>query len=52
MVIGFPANNFGAQEPGTNEEIKSFCTRTYHVSFPMYQRSPSRVATRRRCITT
>jgi glutathione peroxidase len=36
VVIGFPANNFGAQEPGTNEEIKSFCTRTYHVSFPMY----------------
>jgi len=36
VVIGFPANNFGAQEPGTNEEIKSFCARTYHVSFPMY----------------
>ncbi len=36
VVIGFPANNFGAQEPGTNEEIKSFCSRTYHVSFPMY----------------
>ncbi len=36
VVIGFPANNFGAQEPGSNEEIKSFCTRTYHVSFPMY----------------
>ena len=36
VVIGFPANNFGAQEPGTNEEIKSFCTRTYHVTFPMY----------------
>ncbi len=36
VVIGFPANNFGAQEPGTNAEIKTFCTRTYHVSFPMY----------------
>jgi glutathione peroxidase len=36
VVVGFPANNFGAQEPGTNEEIKSFCTRTYHVTFPMY----------------
>ncbi len=36
VVIGFPANNFGAQEPGTNEEIKSFCARTYHVTFPMY----------------
>ena len=36
VVIGFPANNFGAQEPGTNEEIKAFCTRNYKVSFPMY----------------
>jgi glutathione peroxidase len=36
VVIGFPANNFGAQEPGTNAEIKTFCTRTYKVSFPMY----------------
>ena len=30
-----PANNFGSQEPGTNEEIKTFCTRNYKVSFPM-----------------
>ena len=36
VVVGFPANNFGAQEPGTNEEIKTFCTRKYSVSFPMY----------------
>ena len=35
VVIGFPANNFAAQEPGTNEEIRTFCTRTYNVSFPM-----------------
>jgi glutathione peroxidase len=35
VVIGFPANNFMAQEPGTNEEIKTFCTRTYNVTFPM-----------------
>jgi glutathione peroxidase len=35
VVIGIPANNFGGQEPGTNEEIKTFCTRTYNVSFPM-----------------
>lgn len=34
-IIGFPANNFGAQEPGSNEEIKSFCTKNYGVSFPM-----------------
>jgi glutathione peroxidase len=35
-VIGFPANNFGQQEPGTNAEIKEFCERTYKVKFPMY----------------
>ena len=34
-VIGIPANNFGSQEPGTNEEIKTFCTRKYNVTFPM-----------------
>jgi len=36
VILGFPANNFGAQEPGTNDEIKTFCTRKYSVSFPMY----------------
>jgi glutathione peroxidase len=36
VVIGFPANNFGAQEPGTNAEIKQFCSTKYNVSFPMY----------------
>ena len=36
VVLGFPANNFGAQEPGTNAEIKQFCTRKYNVTFPMY----------------
>jgi glutathione peroxidase len=35
VVVGVPANNFGGQEPGTNEEIKTFCTRTYNVTFPM-----------------
>ena len=35
VVIGFPANNFGGQEPGTNSEIKTFCTKNYGVSFPM-----------------
>ena len=38
VVLGFPANNFGAQEPGTNEEIKTFCTRKYSVTFPMYSK--------------
>src|SRR5262245_64739 len=35
VIIGVPANNFGGQEPGTNEEIKTFCTRNYNVTFPM-----------------
>ena len=35
VVIGFPANNFGAQEPGTNAEIKTFCSSKYQVTFPM-----------------
>jgi glutathione peroxidase len=35
VIIGFPANNFGSQEPGTNEEIKTFCTANYQVTFPM-----------------
>lgn len=35
VIIGFPANNFMSQEPGTNEEIVEFCTKNYGVSFPM-----------------
>ncbi len=35
VIVGFPANNFGQQEPGTNLEIKSFCTKNYGVTFPM-----------------
>jgi glutathione peroxidase len=35
VIVGVPANNFGGQEPGTNEEIKTFCTRNYNVTFPM-----------------
>lgn len=35
VVVGFPANNFGGQEPGTNEEIQEFCTLNYSVTFPM-----------------
>jgi glutathione peroxidase len=36
IILGFPANDFGAQEPGTNEEIKTFCSTKYGVDFPMY----------------
>ncbi|MBA2334889.1 MAG: glutathione peroxidase [Acidobacteriota bacterium] len=35
-VLGFPANNFGGQEPGTAAEIKEFCTLKYKVTFPMF----------------
>ena len=35
VIIGFPANNFGAQEPGTNDDIASFCKKNYGVTFPM-----------------
>ena len=35
VIIGFPANNFGGQEPGSNEEIATFCEQNYGVSFPM-----------------
>jgi glutathione peroxidase len=35
VILGFPANNFGSQEPGTDEEIKQFCTAKYDVQFPM-----------------
>ena len=35
-VLGFPANNFGSQEPGTETEIKEFCSSKYHVTFPMF----------------
>ena len=35
VIVGIPANNFAGQEPGTNEEIKTFCTKKYNVSFPM-----------------
>lgn len=34
-IVGFPANNFGAQEPGTNEQIAAFCEKNYGVTFPM-----------------
>jgi glutathione peroxidase len=35
VIVGIPANNFGAQEPGTNQEIKTFCQSKYNVKFPM-----------------
>lgn len=37
-IIGFPANNFGSQEPGTNPEIAEFCSKNYGVTFPMFEK--------------
>jgi len=37
-VLGFPCNQFGGQEPGTNEEIKAFCSSRYQVTFPMFDK--------------
>lgn len=37
-ILGFPCNQFGAQEPGTEEEIKSFCDLNYQISFPMFSK--------------
>ncbi len=38
VILGFPANNFGAQEPGTDSEIKTFCSTKYSVTFPMFSK--------------
>ena len=38
VIAGFPANDFKAQEPGTNEEIQSFCTLNYGVQFPIFEK--------------
>jgi glutathione peroxidase len=39
-VLGFPSNDFGGQEPGSNAEIKSFCERSFKVSFPLFEKAP------------
>ena len=38
VVLGFPCNQFGKQEPGSNEEIKEFCSKKYNVTFPMFDK--------------
>ena len=38
VVLGFPCNQFGGQEPGTNEEIKTFCSSKYQVTFPLFDK--------------
>src|SRR4051812_33047205 len=38
VILGFPANNFGSQEPGSNTQIAEFCTKNYGVSFQMFEK--------------
>jgi glutathione peroxidase len=40
VVLGFPSNDFGGQEPGSNQEIKKFCSLKYNVTFPMFEKNP------------
>jgi glutathione peroxidase len=40
VVLGFPSNDFGAQEPGNDAEIKKFCELNYHVKFPLFPKQP------------
>ena len=49
VIVGVPANNFGAQEPGSNEEIKTFCSRNYNVTFPMMSKVSVKGADTTRC---
>ena len=44
VVLGFPSNDFGAQEPGSNKEIASFCVNQYAVEFPMFAKTAVRGA--------
>lgn len=39
VVLGFPSNDFGGQEPGSESSVRSFCSLTYHVQFPMFSKS-------------
>ena len=40
VVLGFPSNDFGGQEPGSNQEIKKFCELKYKTTFPMFEKNP------------
>ncbi|UYQ92957.1 glutathione peroxidase [Chitinophaga horti] len=49
VIVGFPANNFNGQEPGTNQEIQQFCTSNYSVTFPMSAKISVKETTFTRC---
>jgi glutathione peroxidase len=40
VILAFPSNDFGGQEPGSNEEIKDFCEREFHTRFPLFSKAP------------
>lgn len=40
VILGFPSNDFGGQEPGTNQEIANFCQKNFGVTFPMFSKGP------------
>ena len=40
VILGFPSNDFGAQEPGSNSDIRSFCSETFSIDFPMFEKAP------------
>jgi glutathione peroxidase len=40
VVLGFPSNDFGGQEPGSNKEIKKFCELKFKTTFPMFEKNP------------
>ena len=40
VVLGFPSNDFGRQEPGSNEDIAAFCSENYEITFPMFDKTP------------
>jgi glutathione peroxidase len=39
-ILGFPSNDYGAQEPGSNAEIKTFCEKKFNVTFPLFEKAP------------
>ena len=45
VILGFPSNDFGGQEPGTTEEIATFCRLTYDVTFPLFEKSVTKSGT-------
>ena len=51
-ILAFPANNFGQQEPGTNEEIKTFCFTKYSLTFPLFSKISVKGAESTRCTNT